>query len=273
MSVERIRRFIGLFAIVFVPSCAGRMFETARGDSNEVDGGDGAKSGGGSGGNQSAAGGRRGSVDSGGVLTAAGGAGAAHATGGGAGELGGGAGNGGSETAGRGGSPSAGGVIVSTGATFGSGGAPSTGGMVTSATGGASTSTGGSAVTGGGPSTGGLASNTGGVAPGTGGASTGGAPGCQSSVDCSYCCAQEVPSGSTGSSNVVFSLALYGCACSACYSVCDSSLCNAQAPLPSIACLSCIRANSGGGECKSEWDQCTTDPVCGAFGSCAFACL
>jgi hypothetical protein len=241
MRVERIRRFTGFFAIVFASSCAGRKFETAPGASETPDGGHGAESPGGSGG-----------------------------------------------------TPSAGGVIGSTGAMFGTGGAPSTGGAATidtggaptstggaststggasTNTGGASTNTGGASVTGGAPSTGGLASNTGGTAPGTGGASTGGAPSCQNGVDCGYCCNQQVPSSSTSTGSEVFSLALYGCGCSTCYGVCDSSLCNSQVPLPSLNCLSCIHANVGTGECKSEWDQCQTDSVCGRFGSCVFACL
>lgn len=261
MSVEGIGLFAGLLTIVVASSCAGRKFETA---SDTPDGGGATTSKGGSGApNPPASAGRSGSLNAGGATGEAGS---------------GGAGNAGSQTTDGGGS-SAGGVVVSTGGTFGTSGAPSTGGAMPVDTGGASTSTGGAVGAGGMPSTGsvpstgGLPSNTGGAPPSTGGASAGGAPSCKNSADCSYCCNQNVPASSTSSAMVAFTIALYGCACSTCYAVCDSSLCNAQAPDPSLACLNCVHANAGDGECKSEWDKCQTDPVCGAFGVCAFGCL
>jgi hypothetical protein len=70
-----------------------------------------------------------------------------------------------------------------------------------------------------------------------------------------------------------FSLAMYGCACSGCYSACSASLCDSNTPQPSNGCLACIKANLGGADCTTGWQTCKASALCGPYGACVLGCL
>ncbi len=84
---------------------------------------------------------------------------------------------------------------------------------------------------------------------------------------CVECCNDRNPAALP-----IFQGAVYGCACSDCYSLCSATVCDTGVSRPSGGCLMCVTQAGDTPGCSSRYGNCATDVTCAPYLDCIKTC-
>jgi hypothetical protein len=84
---------------------------------------------------------------------------------------------------------------------------------------------------------------------------------------CIECCNDRNPAALP-----IFQNAVYGCACSDCYSLCSATVCDTGMSRPSGGCLMCVKQAGNTPGCSSRYGNCANDATCAPYVACIQTC-